>query len=114
MSILIKNGDYVPDGKGSVMTVSGGEDIICEVLFRLSARRGSFPLLPEFGSRIYRLRGEKSSVRTALARQYAVEALSELENVSVTDAAVSVTGDRLLIRVELLWQGQALTVEVEG
>ena len=114
MSILLKDKDYTPDGSGSVTTVEGGEAVICDVLFRLSARRGAFPLLPEFGSRMYRLRGEKPSARTALARQYAVEALRDLEDIAVTDAAVSVSGDRLLIRVELLWQGQLLAVELEG
>lgn len=113
MSILLKNKDYAPDGGGSVTAVEGGEAILCDVLFRLNARRGCFPLMPEFGSRMYRLRGEKPSARTALARQYAVEALSDLEDVAVTDAAVSVNGDRLLIRVDLLWQGQALSVELE-
>lgn len=113
MSILLKNKDYAPDGGGSVTAVEGGEAILCDVLFRLNARRGSFPLMPQFGSRMYRLRGEKPSARTALARQYAVEALSDLEDVAVTDAAVSVSGDRLLIRVDLLWQGQALSVELE-
>ena len=58
MSILLKNKDYAPDGGGSVTAVEGGEAILCDVLFRLNARRGSFPLMPEFGSRMYRLRGD--------------------------------------------------------
>ncbi len=114
MSILLKGRDYVPDGKGSVVCAQGGDAVICDVLFRLGTRRGSFVLQPQFGSRMYRLRHEKPSARTALARQYAVEALSDLEEVAVTDAAVTVSGDRLLIRVELLWQGQALAVELEA
>ena len=114
MSILMKERDYVPDGAGSVSSARGGEAVISDVLFRLSARRGGFALMPGFGSRMYRLRSEKPSARTALARQYAVEALSDLEDVAVTDAAVSVSGDKLLIRVDLAWQGQALAVELEG
>lgn len=114
MSILLKGRDYVPNGEGSVVCAQGGDAVLCDVLFRLSVRRGSFPLQPELGSRMYRLRHERPSARTALARQYAVEALRELEEVAVTDADVSVSGDRLLIRVELLWQGQALAVELEA
>lgn len=114
MSILMKEGDYIPDGQGSVLSVSGGEAVICDVLFRLCARRGGFPLMPELGSRMYRLGRERPSARTLLARQYAVEALSGLDDVAVTDAAVSTVGDGLLVRVYLLWQGRALTVELEG
>ena len=112
--MLIKNGDYVPDGQGSVLSARGGDAVICDVLFRLSARRGGFPLMPELGSHMHRLRWEKPSARTALARRYAVEALSGLKDVAVTDAAVSVAGDRLWVQVDLLWQGQPLTVELEG
>lgn len=114
MSILLEQRDYVPDGMGGVTALSGSGAILNDVLFRLSARRGGFALLPEFGSRMYRLREEKPSARTALARQYAVEALSGMEDVTVTDAAVTVSGGTLHIRVELLWQGQALAVELEG
>lgn len=114
MSILLEQQDYVPDGAGSVISVSGGSAVLSDVLFRLTARRGGFALLPEFGSRMYLLRGEKPSARTSLARQYAVEALADLEDLSVTDARVTMDGTRLIIRVEMVWQGQPLAVELEG
>lgn len=114
MSMLMNRRDYVPDGAGSVKSVSGGEAVLSEVLFRLTARRGSFDLLPEFGSRMYLLREEKPSRRQALAKQYAAEALAELEDVIVTDALVSAGQDGLTIRVELTWQGLPLAVELEG
>ena len=114
MSILLEHQDYVPDGAGSVASVSGENAVLSDVLFRLTARRGGFALLPEFGSRMHLLRGEKPSARTLLARQYAVEALADMEDVSVTDAAVTIDGNKLLICVELVWQGQPLAVELEG
>ena len=88
--------------------------VLAEVLFRLTARKGAFPLMPEFGSSMYLLRREKPSARQVLARQYAAEALESLDSVSVTDAEVIDMGDHLKIRVELVWQGQALAVELEG
>ena len=114
MSILINNRDYVPDGAGSVTSVSGSAALLNEILFRLSVRRGSFPLLPDLGSRLHLLRQEKPSQRTALARQYAAEALAELTDVTVTDALVTPEEGRLHIRVELLSEDEALTVELEG
>ena len=55
MELELKNGDYVPDGIGGVHRVSGREALAQRVLFRLTARRGSFPFWPELGSRLYQL-----------------------------------------------------------
>jgi phage gp46-like protein len=112
MSIQMDRKDYVAEG-GSVASVSGGSALLSDILFRLSARRGGFVLLPEFGSRMHLLRHEKPSARAALARQYAVEALAELTDVEVTDAAVTAVGEGLLVQVELCWQGEPLAVELE-
>lgn len=114
MSMLLEQKDYVPDGAGSVRSVEGAEAVLSEALFRLTARRGGFVLLPELGSRMYRLREERPSRRDALARQYAAEALAGLDEVTVTGASVTALGDTLRIRVELSWEGQPLSVELEG
>lgn len=112
MSIQMDQKDYVADG-GTVASVSGGSALLSDVLFRLSARRGGFVLMPEFGSRMHLLRREKPSARAALARQYAVEALAALTDVEVTDAAVSAEGEVLRVQVELTRQGEPLAVELE-
>lgn len=110
MSLLLKNRDYVRDGNGGVTAVSGGEALLNEALFRLTARRGSFPFLPQLGSRMGELRREKPSDWDTLARQFAVEALDSLENVTVTGARVRRDRDALLVTADLLWQGEALSV----
>lgn len=112
MSIQMDRKDYVAAG-GSVASASGGSALLSDILFRLSARRGGFVLLPEFGSRMHLLRHEKPSARAALARQYAVEALEELTDVEVTDAKVTPAGEGLLVQVELSWRGAPLAVELE-
>lgn len=116
MSLLLKDRDYVADGNGGVAVVQGGEALLNEVLFRLTVRRGSFPFLPELGSRMGELRREKPSAWEALARQFAVEALDGLENVTVTGASVRRERDALAVSVELLWQGELLSaaVQLEG
>lgn len=116
MSLLLKGRDYAADGNGGVTVVRDGEELIGEVLFRLAVRRGSFPFLPELGSRMYQLRREKPSGWDGLARQYAVEALAGLEGVTVTDAKVRQEGDVLAVGVELLWRGERLwvTAQLEG
>ena len=52
MSLLLRNRDYARDGNGGVTVVSGGEALLNEARFRLTARRGSFPFLPRLGSRM--------------------------------------------------------------
>lgn len=77
MSMILQNGDYVPDGNGGFRGATEQEALLQRVLFRLSARRGGFALLPQFGSRLHRLPAERSSRRAELAKQYVEEALAE-------------------------------------
>ena len=95
------------DGNGGVSVVRDGDELLAEVLFRLTARRESFPFLPELGSRMYLLRRSRPSEWDSLALQYAVE---------VTGARVSREDDALWVSVALLWRGIRLSVtaQLEG
>lgn len=55
MELKLRNGDYVPDGVGGLKRVEGREALLQRVLFKLTARRGAFPFLPELGSRLWQL-----------------------------------------------------------
>ncbi len=110
MELKLKNGDYVPDGAGGVERCAGAEEVLSRVLFRLTARRGALPFLPELGSQLYRVLREKPSARLAAAKQYVAQALEEERDVSVTDVALTDTQQGLDIAVNLLWQGEELTV----
>ena len=113
MALMLRDGDYVPDGAGGLRTVEGAEALLQEVLFRLQARRGGLPFLPWLGSRLSFLPREKHRARAALARQYAAEALEELD-VSVDGAELTEGGDGTLgVRVYLTWRGEPLQAEVE-
>lgn len=82
------------------------------MLFRLTCRRGAFPLLPNLGSRLYLLGREAPSAREMAAWQYAREALEDLE-LEVTGATVQLRADGAAdVAVTLVWQGQTLRVEV--
>ena len=109
MELKLKNGDYVPDGMGGLSGVTGAQEVLARVLFRLTARRGGLPFLPELGSELYRVMREKPSCRLAAARQYVAQAL-EGEDVAVTDVQLSESGDCAQLTVDLLWQGEQLTV----
>ena len=116
MSLLLQNRDYADDGNGGVAEVQDGDEVLAEVLFRLSARRESFPFLPGLGSQMHLLRRVKPSERESLALQYAAEALEGLTEVTVTGASVRQENGAFGISVELLWRGTRLTVtaQLEG
>lgn len=112
MALLLKDGDYVADERGGLRTVEGAQDLLQRVLFRLQVRRGSFPFLPELGSRLYLLPREKPGVRQALARQCAAEALRG-EDVEVAEVTVEEEhGGRLRVLVSLEWEGARLEAAV--
>lgn len=111
MERVLKNGEYIPDGAGGLMSVSGGEEVLARALFRLTARRGALPFLPGLGSRLYELSREKPSARQALAEQYVAEALGE-EDVSVQTVELQMQGEGGLLTVKLLWRGETLTGQV--
>ena len=90
MGLSLRNGDYVPDGTGGLRRTEGREALLEQVLFRLTARRGTFPFLPELGSRLWQLGQLPAARRQSAAEQYVAQ-----------------------VTVGLTWQGETLSVTVE-
>lgn len=112
MEIKLVDGDYVPDGLGGVERCGGDEALLQRVLFRLSAHRGQFPLLPNLGSRLYLLGRESVPQRLSAARLYVAEALAE-EAVTIGDVALAPAGEgRSRITVHLTYRGTELSAVV--
>ena len=74
MELKLVNGDYLPDGRGGLEQAE--EEILQRALSRLTARRGSFPFLPEFGSRLSLLGAVAPLARETAAERYVTEALA--------------------------------------
>ena len=74
MELKLVNGDYQPDGRGGLEQAE--EEILQRALSRLTARRGSFPFLPEFGSRLCLLGAVAPLARETAAERYVTEALA--------------------------------------
>lgn len=112
MEWKLVQGDYVPDGRGGLTALSGGQEVLARALYRLTARRGAFPFLPELGSRLYQLGREKPSERQALAAQYVAEALREETGLTVRSVELRQEGETGLLTAYLDWQGEMLTAQV--
>ena len=110
MELKLHNGDYVPDGKGSLQALTESGQVLARVLFRLTARRGGLPLLPRLGSRLHQVLREKPSARQSLAAQYVAEALKEESDLKVTGVELTPAGE---LTVRLDWQGEPLQVSLE-
>lgn len=109
MELKIHNGDYIPDGLGGVVRCQGADALLERVLFRLTARRGGLPFLPELGSRLYLLGREPAAQRASAAKLYVSEALSG-EDVTVTGVTLSPEDQgRMRLTVALEHQGAELS-----
>lgn len=52
--LVLVNGDYVPQGNG-LQSAKGDEAVLQRMLMKLTARRGQFPFMENFGSRLWTL-----------------------------------------------------------
>lgn len=109
MELKVRDGDYLTDGQGGFQRAEGAEELLQRVLWKLCIRRGSFPLLPDLGSRLYQLVGEKPARREALARQYVAEALAG-EELEIAGVQLDGAGN---LQADLLWRGQSLSLTAE-
>ena len=66
--LALVNGDYAAIGNG-LAAVSGKEAVLQRVLMKLTARRGQFPFLEDFGSRLWMLGQLRPAERQAAAEQ---------------------------------------------
>ncbi len=110
MANQLMGGDYPVRGTGNVR-LTGADAAFADALFRLQCRRGSFPFLPELGSRLWELGLVRSGDRAACARQYCLEALAG-SGVEARNVTVSEQGQALLVGAELRLGENSISVEV--
>ena len=112
MELFLKDGDYLPDGQGGFCTVTGREELLQRVLWKLTARRGGFPFLPQLGSRLYLLSRQKPAEWQGRAEEYVTEALAEEADLRIDGVEVEPENGNLLVTVRLNWQGEDLSVKL--
>ena len=114
MENLLRDGDYVPNGFGGFTRLYGTQEVLVRALFRLTCRRGSFPFLPELGSRLQELGREKPSAREAAAKIFCAEALRDME-LEVDDVRLTQLPDghaRMEVWLTVQDEKQALEVRI--
>ena len=92
----------------------GTQEVLARALFRLTCRRGSFPFLPELGSRLQELGREKPSAREAAAKIFCASALRDME-LEVDDVRLTQLPDghaRMEVWLTVQDEKQALEVRI--
>ena len=114
MELKLQNGDYVPNGAGGVERVTGREELLQRVLFRLVARRDAFPFQPTLGSRLWQLGRISVAVRQSAAEQYVAEALEEETGLRVDAVTLEEKNDGVTeLTAEMTYEGQVLSVTLQ-
>ena len=104
---------YVLPELAAQLRTAIAEALAQRIIFRLTARRGSFPFWPELGSRLYQLGSLPASQRAAAAVQYVTEALAQ-EPVAVEDVELTQRANGIAeLRTRLSYQGTGLDVTLE-
>ncbi len=102
MELALKNGDYVPDGKGEFLTLSGAEETLQRALIRLSVKQGALPGALGIGSRLHRLHTAPPAGRQGRASAWAAEARHDAEDIALRQVGLSQDGDALRLHVRLV------------
>jgi len=110
MELKLNDGRYSVCG-GDLATVSGAAELMQRITMKLTARRGKFWPLPDYGSRLYTL---VSSVaprdRDTAIREFVAEALYG-ESVNLDSIESDVQGDTLYLRLGFSYKGGSFTVD---
>ena len=112
MELMVRDGDYVSNETGGYRRAEGSDELLQRVLWKLSIPRGSFPFLPELGSRLHLVLRERPSVWQTLCAQYVAEALREEREAAVTSVELKRQGDSARLIIQLEWRGETLTAEM--
>lgn len=111
MELKLNNGRYICDDRGNPEAASGREELLARALFKLTARRGSFPFLPDLGSGMYLLYKEKKSSLQSAALRYAIEALSDEPDIQVVSVNAQAAEEEIYVSAELICGGDNIKLE---
>ena len=115
MDTAIKDGDFQTNGSGLPVRISGAQELLQRVMFRLTVKKGSFFYDQQLGSRLYTLKGSYGN-REALsetAMQMVREALKPMAEVTPLGVRAGMTGaDQLSLTVSLLADRKQMELEV--
>ena len=112
MELMLRDGDYVADGRGGVKRTEGGEEVLQRVLFQLGARMGAFPLLPQVGSELWRVPSGQRTAARGSGGAVCFQALAGEQDLEVTECVLEEREGAPWLTVRLTWRGTPLEAEL--
>ena len=109
----LENGKYVCDDRGCPITLRGVDELAENAMFRLKCKRGTFPLAPNLGSRLYTIPGHREKDRESAALAYINEALSGMNDISVSGISAKQDLDDYVITVYMAVKGENIEAELK-
>nr|WP_302647957.1 hypothetical protein [uncultured Dysosmobacter sp.] len=109
--MMLVNGDYVPQ-ENHLRSVEGDEAVLQRMLMKLTARRGQFPFMEDFGSRLWTLGRLRPAERQAAAEQYVLEALRDEPGLTIEQVTLAENGGKAALTVKTIKGERRLTAEV--
>ena len=113
MELKLKDGNYVAGAEG-IATVGGLEELMQRIAMKLTARRGKFGPMPDYGSRLYTLLSSGASTEPeAQIRAFIAEALSDEPAVTLGSVSLRAEGEVLHLNTVFQYTGGSFAVETE-
>ena len=100
--MMLVNGDYVPQ-ENHLRSVEGDEAVLQRMLMKLTARRGQFPFMEDFGSRLWTLDRLRPAER---------QALQDEPGLTIEQVTLAENGGKAALTVKAIKGERRLTAEV--
>ncbi len=100
------------DSRGIPYSIHGTEELLQQILIRLTVRKGKFLPDPELGSRLFLLSGASPARANSLAEEYVREALADMRDIQIeqVEAVFSAREDRFHLTVWISYLGETMEV----
>lgn len=95
-----------------LQSAKGDEAVLQRMLMKLTARRGQFPFMENFGSRLWTLDRLRPADRQAAAEQYVLEALRDEPGLMVEQVTLAENGGKSSLTVNAVKDERRLTAEM--
>lgn len=112
MDTAINNGDFLIDSRNRPFLISDKEEILQQVLIRLTVKKGSFIYDPNLGSRLYEVNSFRGDIKNKVL-SIVKEAVSPIAKVVVDDIELINNGENINLKVFLSIKDKKREVEIK-
>lgn len=110
MELKLIDGDYVPFKNGGLQSVSGVDETAQRIVMKLSAKRGHYLPMPEFGSLLHTLSQYKPSLQKVAAIGFVKDCLADEPELVLRDLKLEPCPDGISITLLLTLNNHSFNI----